>query len=1500
MTRIINFDDGFTSSNPPLTAGSSSVDLWATSTVYGVGALVIESNKFYRCIIAHTSGIFATDLSVLRWEIISDGSTDHTTLSNIGTNTHAQIDTAIANSVAHIANTSNPHSVTKVQVGLGSVDNTTDLGKPISTATQTALNLKVNTTGGSVITPTRLDVKQDTKANLTTYALTASNGQFVFATDTKEMLQVVDTLLVAVGSGSGGTSELESGFLSMLTFTDSVVGDFTQTGLAISTANPIRGVKSAQLISAGSTQSFKKVLAVDPEFRGKNSTISIYTRSSATQGNVTILIYDETNAANLAASQPITLGSTTITATTTSASATLSAISTTDINLLKVGQTITGAGIPAGTIISAIGTSTATMSQNASASATITPKISALPARQAFTFDIPNNCASLSYTISALAETGSPESYFDDITIKLTERVGTTASVTVPKNNDYSRIAYTPTFTGFGTVTGIEVFHSREGEFLVLEGKFTAGTVTGVEARVSLPDSLSRSSLGSLNIYGEFYRGAVNTNEMTVIVEPSVPYITFSSNTVTTNPQVKALANTVLNSSEIGFFKARIPIQGWSANETESLTIPLTSSQLVQTPDSYLRITGFNAAATGSVATKIASIASGTIQKNIGDALQYLDDSSNGARFVALKSGLFRFQYTADSNNTAASTGYGFSLNSVNLTTAYSSIPNSEKIAGGFDTSSAVGGVFGEAHLNIGDIIRIHRDGGATSGADTAWSSFTASYSGALSQLNFSTDSKIVIPTHQLRFEGASSRGSTDTAIVKFDTQAITQGDAWSVVNTAANGTVITMQKAGKLSISGSIQTPDSTVQVTLNQLTLTALSSTASEILVASANAATRQKPFAWTNDVKVGDKIRVACDGVPGATANNNLSLSLTESSIPANFSNVLPPQWSQSDSSVEVNTANSYGSVATLARRFSNNPTNLGTAFTYIDSPTLGAQFIANEDTAVNISYIDSGSIAVDIYIRINGVIKSSSSAPNSGNRANAVYVGSLSKGDIVTFTTGSATVPSFAPAETRAMISKVGKPNLSSVDVTSFVNMKTTDTEAIYAKTSTSAVINGTAEAQFTIGGISTTNKGIIQIQDDTPNTRTKFVALKDCVVNVSYSAIQGSSGQEAAIYKNGVVFQTSNSSAGAGAYVTVDASLPLIAGEFITVGAIAGSVSNYYLSITATADNNATASPTQQVSSDTMSFVFKATAIDPNVDPVGTFNTYTYGGGNTTAISASAPTQATSSMNVNGIFITARSFGVTLGSATPARFDIFLGKGLKSKQVDAYVNLAKANAMMIDRLTTATLETGTTVHYNETTGVLTLDAGAAILGGVTRTVGYDIPTQGLQPSGYFVFNASKAPVLTTVPNLQMRVAYLSDVKATTVNGGASIAATWTTRELNTIVDNTGIVTSLASNQFVLPAGTYNIEASAPFFSTTTSKLRLRNITDSTTYDVSDSLYANTTTSCSPIIRTEITLTSAKTLALQYYVGAAVATNGLGTAVGGGENEKYSTVKITKIK
>lgn len=52
--------------------------------------------------------------------------------------------TITSNLTTHTTNTNNPHNVTKSQIGLSNVDNTADVNKPISTATQNALNNKAD------------------------------------------------------------------------------------------------------------------------------------------------------------------------------------------------------------------------------------------------------------------------------------------------------------------------------------------------------------------------------------------------------------------------------------------------------------------------------------------------------------------------------------------------------------------------------------------------------------------------------------------------------------------------------------------------------------------------------------------------------------------------------------------------------------------------------------------------------------------------------------------------------------------------------------------------------------------------------------------------------------------------------------------------------------------------------------------------------------------------------------------------------------------------------------------------------------------------------------------------------------------------------------------------------------------------------------------------------------------------------------------------------------
>jgi hypothetical protein len=96
-------------------------------------------------------------------------------------------------------------AIDAAKIADGSVSNTEfQYLSAVTSDIQTQFTNKVSASGGtltngSIITPVRLDAKQDTLVNLQTYALTATNGQIVYATDEKQMFQVVDTELVAIG-----------------------------------------------------------------------------------------------------------------------------------------------------------------------------------------------------------------------------------------------------------------------------------------------------------------------------------------------------------------------------------------------------------------------------------------------------------------------------------------------------------------------------------------------------------------------------------------------------------------------------------------------------------------------------------------------------------------------------------------------------------------------------------------------------------------------------------------------------------------------------------------------------------------------------------------------------------------------------------------------------------------------------------------------------------------------------------------------------------------------------------------------------------------------------------------------------------------------------------------------------------------------------------------------------------------------------------------------------
>ena len=114
---------------------------------------------------------------------------------------------------AHTSNTSNPHSVTKAQVGLGNVSNLAPADMPVSTATQTAINAKANDSAVVKLTgnQTIADVKTFSSSPIVPTATTntqAVNKQQMDTADALKVNKAGDTMTgqlnaPSLGVGSG-------------------------------------------------------------------------------------------------------------------------------------------------------------------------------------------------------------------------------------------------------------------------------------------------------------------------------------------------------------------------------------------------------------------------------------------------------------------------------------------------------------------------------------------------------------------------------------------------------------------------------------------------------------------------------------------------------------------------------------------------------------------------------------------------------------------------------------------------------------------------------------------------------------------------------------------------------------------------------------------------------------------------------------------------------------------------------------------------------------------------------------------------------------------------------------------------------------------------------------------------------------------------------------------------------------------------------------------------
>ena len=151
--------------------------------------------------------------------------------------------------------------------------------------------------------------------------------------------------------------------------------------------------------------------------------------------------------------------------------------------------------------------------------------------------------------------------------------------------------------------------------------------------------------------------------------------------------------------------------------------------------------------------------------------------------------------------------------------------------------------------------------------------------------------------------------------------------------------------------------------------------------------------------------------------------------------------------------------------------------------------------------------------------------------------------------------------------------------------------------------------------------------------------------------------------------------------------------------------------------------------------------------------------------------------------------------------------------------------------------------------------------------------------------------------------------LKHIENAGTNGGGQSAGSWATRTLNTEATDTAGICTLASNQFTLAAGTYDINAHACFAFAGTGRIRLYNVSDAVVqqdvggYDLCGTTVATTGSPLTQSVATltgRFTLAAAKTLAIQSRVSYGNTAHGWGYASNFGDIEVYMEVVLRRVQ
>jgi hypothetical protein len=325
------------------TAGLAPALPWVTGTAYSASASVTHGSAFYRCLVTHTSGTFATDLAAGKWVLIVDFATIALVAASM------------------IAVTPSGSLTSNVQTSLQALDS----GKAATSHTHVSTAISDSTTVGRALL-TAADVPtQQTLLGIPALGFQSGNIKETagillesgwYWCDGSNKNRVTDApLFNAITIQQSGVTTNGSAVVTGLSDTSNMSPGMPMSGIGVQAATVVQSVDSSTQVtmSLTATVSATTPLVFAPYGVGDGTTtFGIPNRAFIAVGR--------DNASGSASN--VTQVSTTI--STTSGSPTATVASATG---LFIGMFVSHPKVPSGTKITAISGTTLTLSNNASA-----------------------------------------------------------------------------------------------------------------------------------------------------------------------------------------------------------------------------------------------------------------------------------------------------------------------------------------------------------------------------------------------------------------------------------------------------------------------------------------------------------------------------------------------------------------------------------------------------------------------------------------------------------------------------------------------------------------------------------------------------------------------------------------------------------------------------------------------------------------------------------------------------------------------------------------------------------------------------------------------------------------------------------------------------------------------------------------------------------------------------------------------------------------------------